>query len=81
MNCHHFFSIITAVLMGFDCIISLAWLWTVSRRFVKDAAATSDLHGPAIDVTEEVEIKDDSFKEEIIKSMAGTFGRKKKLGI
>ena len=65
--------------MGVDSILSLAWLWTVSEKFVKDAANTSDLSGPKIAVTEEIEIPDDSGIDEAIKSMAGIFGRKKKL--
>ena len=72
-------SLITAALMGVDSIISLVWLWTVSEKFVKDAANTSDLSGPKIAVTEEIEIPDESGIDEAIKSMAGKFGRKKKL--
>ena len=65
--------------MGVDSILSLAWLWTVSEKFVKDAANTSDLSGPKIAVTEEIEIPDETGIDEAIKSMAGKFGRKKKL--
>ena len=67
--------------MGVDSIISFAWLWTVSERFVKDAANTSDLTGPKILVTEEIEVPDDSGIVETIKSMAGRFGRKKRFAL
>ena len=72
-------SLIIAALMGVDSIISLIRLWTVSEKFVKDAVNTSDLSGPKIEVTEEIEIPDESGIDEAIKSMAGKFGRKKKL--
>ena len=72
-------SLVTAAVMGVESIISLAWLWTVSGSFVKDAANTSDLTGPKITVTEEIEIPDDSGKEETIKTLAGRSGRKKRL--
>ena len=75
----YYSSLITAALMVVDTIISLAWLWTVSERFVKDAANTSDLTGPKISVTEEIEVTDDSGIVETMKSMAGRFGRKKRL--
>ena len=65
--------------MGVDSIISLVWLWTVSEKFVRDAANTSDLSGPKVEVTEEIEMTHDSGIDEAIKTMAGKFGRKKKL--
>ena len=74
-------SIITAAIMGIDFIISISWLWTMSDRFVSDAAKTSELSGPKIEVTEAIEIQDISALDEAIKSMAGKFGRKRKLGI